>query len=908
MAVELIQIKDGNFPKTSTIDGTGLEYIVVSKADGITYAMLTSDFKAFLGTVQTIAPKAISPSDPAPTLAGVYIPTINGTYANAGGLVRNTAVGGVDEGMAVEFLFDGVSTWVKNTYPLPEVDTSNLATKADLEEKVSTDDLFTQSGKNLFDPSKVVNGFTVNNTTGALTVSASASVSGLIEVKPNTIYIISGRNGAVGVRLASAINETIIPLKPDGNKFSESTPFFVNGVVPILTTALTKYIQFAWKTAAGVGDINVIQIEEGSTATSYEPFAPKISPENVNLSDYVKIEDVEDYIVIPEDIVRDNEIFEPMPENLFSVDNIITGKSLTGSGGITNLATAIITGLIPVTPDTVYVISGWEGPLFPFVRFLDAGENPLNPLSTDGTTLTFTIPIGTPIKSPALATHIQFQLKRDVEVAWQNARLDIGEAAVLKIKEDLLPSQNDGSELSKWTTFDNNTYGDITDKMPNFRKHWMLKDKDLMVVAVGTSLTAGSVLHCTAHPDASLRPPLFNAHNMVSYVWDKMKWQGQEYRRYDSGFFTESGTWATTADADEWDDKDIRNGLTRYSDGTVSTVAFQVPVGAWQFNLIQRLDSLGSENAKIVIAEGNGQMEVFNGSAWVEANNYVFSQRNPAVVTIPSITYFNPFTEVDETIVNYPVSGNTTFQKRLKMRCKGTGFDSRATVKNITISRTSGRLMYWGVEWSPREFMITYVNSARGSYGITVTNVKSLHRFQDNEVWGFKPDLMLTENPIHNSGGSSQPDSSRPNAYWANTTDNFFFADNHISLRSRCLDLGLQEPEWIIYNSSITFNFGGINDDGTFKIGFTKEGRALTALDTQLICHQFMKENHPEVISINAVKHFCDACIAVYGDMRTATEGSGKSGLTFTNEGSHWNDTGSRVMARAILPVLDFII
>lgn len=42
--------------------------------------------------------------------------------------------------------------------------------------------------------------------------------------------------------------------------------------------------------------------------------------------------------------------------------------------------------------------------------------------------------------------------------------------------------------------------------------------------------------------------------------------------------------------------------------------------------------------------------------------------------------------------------------------------------------------------------------------------------------------------------------------------------------------------------------------------------------------------------------------------MRAATIGSGKDGKTFTNEGSHWNDTGCRVMARVVLPILESFV
>jgi hypothetical protein len=126
MALELIEIKD--FPRTTSVTGSGDELIVVSKADGKTYGIKTSDFKAFLGTVQVTTPKPISPTDPAPTLDGVYIPTVTqneaGTpiiYTNAGGLTVNTAEEGEDYGKAVQLIKNG-ATWVKSAVVLPKAE------------------------------------------------------------------------------------------------------------------------------------------------------------------------------------------------------------------------------------------------------------------------------------------------------------------------------------------------------------------------------------------------------------------------------------------------------------------------------------------------------------------------------------------------------------------------------------------------------------------------------------------------------------------------------------------------------------------------------------------------------------------------------------------------------------------
>lgn len=110
----------------------------------------------------------------------------------------------------------------------------------------------------------------------------------------------------------------------------------------------------------------------------------------------------------------------------------------------------------------------------------------------------------------------------------------------------------------------------------------------------------------------------------------------------------------------------------------------------------------------------------------------------------------------------------------------------------------------------------------------------------------------------------------------------------------------------VIFNSTNTYNFGAFDTEtGEYFYTQMKDGPVWCGLDSQMSCYTWVKEKHPEVIYINAIKHFYEACMKCYGDMASATVGSGKNGLTFTNEGSHWNDTGCKVMARAVLPVLD---
>lgn len=440
-----------------------------------------------------------------------------------------------------------------------------------------------------------------------------------------------------------------------------------------------------------------------------------------------------------------------------------------------------------------------------------------------------------------------------------------------------------------------------------FIGHCIKKDKDVTVVQIGTSLTGRTDEHCTEHKGARFRPPLMHSNNFNSYIWDILKWEGQEYRRYDSGFFKETGSWVTKTSDSAWDDSGYRNGYTRVSDDISGTIQFQAPIGASQFNLIYRTDFSGSEDCKIAISGGNGKMEVLNDSGnWVEANNYVFSQKEHPETLLPSITYTNPITGEVSTIDNYKVKGNTLYQKRLKMRCKSSLIDSRSEAKGITISRTSGRLMYWGVEWSNRDHMITYISAARGSHNMTIESPMGLSHFQDNEVWSFMPDLLLVENPIHNSGASGSAFSAYPSSFWEVITKNFFTEDNAVSLKGRAAALGLIFPEAIVFNSSVTWNFGAIDDSGQLILSEDKEGNMLTAVDAQNRSNYAL--GNSGMIVLNLINNWIDAAINVYGNLKTATEGSGKDGLTFTNEGSHWNDTGSKIQARVIMSLFKSLL
>lgn len=790
------------------------------------------------------------------------------------------------------------------------------------------------SGKNMIDPAKI--DFTKYYSPGSTAIATRDNIvyaiTGYIPVVEGQSYTISPLVGSIGSiqytggyfannQTAEAISSIAFenPSSGDGRTFTvpmgQGIKFVVLNLTCISATSNTLAADY--------------QLEKGTAATNYLPYSPQINPDYlVDITAEItaqneKIDDLQEQI---DEIVVVDSFNKINPANILYDRRYSTGEVRIIAADSNLIA---FSGLIPVVEGEWYTASGagifqnWQGGYFG-----DGATNAIgtaaiqniswvNPVSGAGRC--FQVPTGLGIKYVV----VSLATNADKTGLAGDAQLEAGEMAtayqpyspIKQINPDLLPDNptpepTETSELLKYTTFGNLNYNGLADKIPNFRKHWYAKDKNLCVVNTGTSLTARSIEHCTDNVNAATRPPLMHSNNFATHIWDALVWEGQNYRRYDSGFFAEVGTWLTASNIAEWDDGAYRSGLTRYSDVAGSQISFVVPVNAWQFNFIFRTDSAGSENCVVTIAEGNGKMEVMNDAGnWVEANGYTFSQREPGIVTLPTVNYTNPINGNPATISNYQVKGNTTYQKRLYMRCKSGAIDSRATTKAITISRTSGRLMYWGVEWSDREFMITYINAARGSHSSAISSsMSALNHYQDNEVWGFKPDLLLTEDAIHNAGGAGVPNSNYPRAYYGRVTENFFVANNGISMKARCETLGLEVPEMVLFNTSITWNFGGIDDAGNLKLGVTNDGYMWTALDAQSGCYMHMIENYPDIVYINAVKHFVRACYDCYGDMKTATVGSGKAGKTFTNEGSHWNDTGSRVMARVVLPILDMIV
>ena len=767
--------------------------------------------------------------------------------------------------------------------------------------------------KNLLDKSRIRRGKQVSPGSNAIITSSVYRCSHFIPVEPGKTYSISGLDASMLGAWFTAESDTALLSVVNS---IQSVPRIAPAGAAFLVVNITNDGQ----------DVTTFdhtaQVEEGSAATAYEPYTPVVPTRAVDGLDAALAESLrQDDLLVMYSFNR----IDPAAVDYVRRYSIASRTLTTDTLGIAASAR------IPVVEGEWYTLSGSavysQSETDPTTAqggfFVEGASTAIQNITfvepVTGGGAAFQVPTGMGI------THVVVNLWKEGRTPDGTSldgevQLELGEMATayrpysasLKVKPELLfdsgaaplPPGN-GFDAAAWYRFTEGDSGDyLADKLPEFRKHWLARDKDLCVVNTGTSLTARSVEHCTEHPQAAFRPPLMHSRNMASILWDKMKWDGQQYRRYDaSGFFTETGAFTTATNLAEWDDGAYRHGLTRYANGPAS-VEFTVPVAAWQFNFIYRTDSVGAESCTVSIAGGNGLMQVQDDSGdWVEANGYIFSMREPAPVS-RSIVVPNPSTGGSSTI-SIPSKGNTTYQKRLKMRCKGGAMDSRASSKAVTITAASGRVMYWGVEWSPREFMLTYVNAARGSHNTQATAETGLPRFQDNEVWGFNPDLLFFELPIHNDGAGGA--GTYAAGIWKRLTENFVFREDYeLSLRARAAHFGLA-PEIGMFTSSIAWNFGGIEEDGSLKLGEQSGGQMMTALDKFSEAVHWVWENHPDVVCIHAAKRWVDAGFAIFGNLRAATEGSGKAGATFTNEGSHWNDTGSKIIAKALTPVFEFI-
>lgn len=122
-----------------------------------------------------------------------------------------------------------------------------------------------QKGKNLFDKNKILNNTSLDIYSGMTQTTSNRATSPYVYVMSNKTYTISENGAAIDINMV---------------QYDENKNYITGGVIKgtFRTTTTTKYVRFY----AGTSNIQIIQLEQGSTATSYEEY---IEPKTYILND-----------------------------------------------------------------------------------------------------------------------------------------------------------------------------------------------------------------------------------------------------------------------------------------------------------------------------------------------------------------------------------------------------------------------------------------------------------------------------------------------------------------------------------------------------------------------------------------------------------------------------------------------
>lgn len=430
-----------------------------------------------------------------------------------------------------------------------------------------------------------------------------------------------------------------------------------------------------------------------------------------------------------------------------------------------------------------------------------------------------------------------------------------------------------------------NTLKDLT---PSFYANWKARNKDLTVILIGDSLSTMNN-YTTIRSDAMYRPPLMVEYAYPTFLEELIRWEGQEYRRFDvTGEFTESYANSKIAEYDPaWDWEDgastiNKPSLTRVLSGDNVSVSYTIPKVANRCDFIYRTDYLNAESAMISVSKGDGYVEVFDDSddTWKEANGFTYSAK-------------------EENQMFMGVKGNyrkSIYQKRLKMRVGSRNNDGTI---DITIQNNgSGRLTYWGIQYSPLDFMLDFLVQARGSH-----NIPALETFEDWDIDEFEPDLFLFQNPTINEGiGLADENTNEPKTrnesldLWVGQ-----FVDYLTKIKSKSY-----EPEVITWTLLFNGTSGSISKtENKVNYGFYEDDK-VTIFDLYSKLQYAYEQAGFEYLSVfnfmwEEIKN--RATIknqlwyeTIFGDMN-------KTGKGIMKDNSHYNDNGAYLIYQILKPL-----
>lgn len=418
---------------------------------------------------------------------------------------------------------------------------------------------------------------------------------------------------------------------------------------------------------------------------------------------------------------------------------------------------------------------------------------------------------------------------------------------------------------NKWFPIKTFSKSPYYSKLEPFFTKMRNRTQDVTVVQIGDSISTD--LNWTdKRPDANERPPFCTEYNVNSYLEEKLRWKEQKYRRFDyAGVFTEilgGGVASTIEEDSNWY---LTGGAYQYpitrviTGGTNAGVSFKMLAGIRRLSLIVHTDSQQAANSTVTISGGNGIVEVWNGTSWVEANGFVTSFKETALITGTSSVRDNPHT-------------------RLKFRSL-----TDLSEKTITVQNTgTGRFGYWGIETSPKEFMFTYICASKGSH-----NIEYLRRYESYTVDAFNPDLVLQQCCILNEQLGQQNRAKSPQDF-ANTFEIYY---------NSLVGKGYLVMPYILWAATYSYF---IDTNGNFLAGFsTNSGKEFTCEDdTNYLSKMYETKNAPIVNLFPLITQVgLDKAEVETSNLYTsALAGTGKNGNSFTVDGIHMNKLGSQVV------------
>jgi hypothetical protein len=752
--------------------------------------------------------------------------------------------------------------------------------------------------KNLADTTLFQLGYYYSPSSHSLQVSSSGNTEATLGyqlVQQDSTYTVSG---TADVLIGGYFNGNTYVSPITFNATTGATNAY-SFTVP-LGTGITSAVFNAFKTE--LSPSSTLQIEKNTVATSFQKFfypylSTKIETDsfNVSMTPLATFTPTQNLV----DTLADSTTYIIPTGNMFQVGTGIRGVYFSpGSDTLVVSPSYRCTPLIPCQPNTQYVVlynhtTGGSGGLF------RKNGTVIEPLALNS------IPNGYTFFTGAEGGYFVINI---TDVGRDSTHYD---STMVIIPNDSLSSTGYRSYVGQFRVLNSNsisknlqvknyeinpTYPGKYKNMLNYFNLYLQKDTDVVVVDFGTSLWARTYT-TTYRIDSAYCAPLMTCQNLMTLLWNKNMWPDQQYRRFDvPNFYTETGTnWIQSDNNAVWDDGSYREGWTRFTTSVTASVTYSVPTSAWQANFIYRTDSLGTTSALVTIGGGNGLMQAWNGTSWVEANGYTFSMKEgPKTIT----------------------KGNTTFQKRLKMRCTdGSTFDSRSVAKIVTISKSNnttdtGRLLYWGTEWTPRKSMYTWINAARGSHNFSSATI-GLPEYWDNEVFGFNPNLIVAELPIINESACDTNEfHSKTVAQMDTVIDTFVFNSNNIhSLWSRTN--GFTTCNFIFCLDHMTAGSTAWDLYGNLNVGTeTATGKRRTCYDYYDGVNQFMI-NKSQTLNVPFIymdynDYLKNLCNIKFGSYYIGLMGSGKTGPTQTQDATHDNNRGAQDWYNFFNPVFDF--